>query len=109
MGIKLNHIYPRAFVYKISYKDMKPYVGICGRDTTINKRFSEHKSHNRSHVTRLHQQSKVLFDEALKNDEEPLIECLEECEDIKGSELLKKEALYSIQCSSINNYSNKHF
>jgi len=34
---------------------------------------------------------------------------LEECEDIKGSELLKKEALYSIQCSSINNYSNKHF
>ncbi len=92
MGLKVNHTYPRAFIYKISYKDMKPYVGVCGRDTTINQRFAEHKSHNKSHVTRLHQQSKPLFDEALKDNQYPTIECLEQCQDIKGSELLRKEA-----------------
>jgi len=109
MGIKLNHIYPRAFIYKISYKDMKPYIGVCGRDTTILRRFAEHKSHNKSHVTRLHQQSKSLFDEALKDNQYPYIECLERCEDIKGTDLLRKEAEYSIECCSINNYSNNHY
>ena len=97
MGLKLNHIYPRAFIYKISYKDMKPYIGVCGRDTTI------------LHVTRLHQQSKSLFDEALKDNQYPYIECLERFEDIKGTDLLRKEAEYSIECCSVNNYSNKHY
>jgi len=109
MTIKLNKIYPSAFVYKIHYKDMKPYIGICGRPVALHKRFSEHKSHNGSNVTRLHQQSKILFDEALKNDELPTIEYLEQCENILGSELLRKEALYSIEYSSINSYSSKHF
>ena len=109
MGIKLTRIYPKAFVYKISYKDMKPYIGICGRDTTLSKRFSEHKSHNNSHVIRLHQQSKNLFDVAQYHNELPCIEYLEQCENIVGHDLLKKEAEYSIKHSSINNYSNKHF
>jgi len=109
MGLKINHTYPKAFIYKISYKDMKPYVGICGRDTTIKKRFAEHKSHNQSHVIRLHQQSKSLFDEALKDNQYPHIEYLEHCENIKGGDLLRKEAEYSIDCCSINKFSNKHY